>query len=83
MTTNTRQTQAPSPRQHPAPRLWANAMLAMAIAVALGPMAARAQTPIVIQFSHVVTADTAKGKAALKFKELAEARTGGKVRVEV
>ena len=83
MTTNTRQTQAPSPRQHPAPRLWANAMLAMAIAVALGPLAARAQTPIVIQFSHVVTADTAKGKAALKFKELAEARTGGKVRVEV
>jgi C4-dicarboxylate-binding protein DctP len=42
-----------------------------------------AQAPIVIQFSHVVTADTAKGKAALKFKELAEARTGGKVRVEV
>jgi C4-dicarboxylate-binding protein DctP len=39
--------------------------------------------PIVIQFSHVVAPDTAKGKAALRFKELAEARTGGKVRVEV
>jgi C4-dicarboxylate-binding protein DctP len=44
---------------------------------------ARAQAPIVIQFSHVVTADTAKGKAALRFKELAEARTQGRVRVEV
>ena len=42
-----------------------------------------AQTPIVIQFSHVVTADTAKGRAALKFKELAEQRTNGRVRVEV
>lgn len=42
-----------------------------------------AQRPIVIQFSHVVTPDTAKGKAALRFKELAEARTNGKVRVEV
>ena len=48
-----------------------------------GIQLARAETPIVIQFSHVVTADTAKGKAALKFKELAEARTAGKVRIEV
>jgi C4-dicarboxylate-binding protein DctP len=37
----------------------------------------------VLQFSHVVTPDTAKGKAALRFKELAESRTGGKVRVEI
>ena len=44
---------------------------------------AQAQTPIVIQFSHVVTADTAKGRAALKFKELAESRSKGRVRVEV
>ncbi len=44
---------------------------------------AHAQTPIVIQFSHVVTADTAKGRAALKFKELAEQRTHGRVRIEV
>jgi len=53
------------------------------LALALGASAALAQAPIVIQFSHVVAADTAKGKAALKFKELAEARTAGKVRVEV
>jgi C4-dicarboxylate-binding protein DctP len=42
-----------------------------------------AQQPIVIKFSHVVTNDTPKGKAALKFKELAEKYTGGKVKVEV
>ncbi|MDD2608584.1 MAG: DctP family TRAP transporter solute-binding subunit [Giesbergeria sp.] len=42
-----------------------------------------AHDPIVIQLSHVVGADTAKGKAALKFRELAEARTAGRVRVEV
>ena len=48
-----------------------------------GITCATAQSPIVIQFSHVVTSDTAKGKAALRFKQLAESRTGGKVRVEV
>jgi C4-dicarboxylate-binding protein DctP len=44
---------------------------------------AQASSPIVIQFSHVVTADTAKGRAALKFKELAEQRSNGRVRIEV
>src|SRR5437773_113532 len=39
--------------------------------------------PIVIKFSHVVSPDTPKGKAALKFKEFAEKRTGGRVIVEV
>jgi C4-dicarboxylate-binding protein DctP len=42
-----------------------------------------AQAPIVIKFSHVVAPDTPKGKGALRFKELAEQRTGGKVKVEV
>jgi C4-dicarboxylate-binding protein DctP len=42
-----------------------------------------AQSPIVIKFSHVVANDTPKGKGSLKFKELAENYTGGKVRVEV
>ncbi|MDE2362141.1 MAG: DctP family TRAP transporter solute-binding subunit [Hyphomicrobiales bacterium] len=41
------------------------------------------QAPIVIKFSHVVTNDTPKGKGALKFKELAEKYTDGKVKVEV
>ena len=44
---------------------------------------ASAQSPIVIKFSHVVASDTPKGKAADKFKELAEKYTGGKVKVEV
>src|SRR4026207_2382210 len=39
--------------------------------------------PIVIKFSHVVAPDTPKGKAAEKFKELAEQLTGGAVKVHV
>src|SRR6516165_105421 len=42
-----------------------------------------AQSPIVIKFSHVVANDTPKGKGSLKFKELAETYTSGKVHVEV
>ncbi|PNR00659.1 C4-dicarboxylate ABC transporter [Azospirillum argentinense] len=45
--------------------------------------AATAQEPIVIKFSHVVAPETPKGKAAEKFKQLAEQRTAGKVKVEV
>jgi len=44
---------------------------------------ARADDTIVIKFSHVAAKDTPKGRAADKFKELAEARTHGKVKVEV
>ncbi|MCF8164248.1 MAG: TRAP transporter substrate-binding protein [Sulfuritalea sp.] len=42
-----------------------------------------AQSPIVIKFSHVVAKDTPKGKAAEKFKELAEAASKGRVKIEV
>ena len=42
-----------------------------------------ASQPIVIKFSHVVAENTPKGKGALKFKELAEAATKGRVKVEV
>lgn len=45
--------------------------------------AAQAQAPIVIKFSHVVAPDTPKGKGAQRFKELAEQRTNGRVKVEV
>jgi C4-dicarboxylate-binding protein DctP len=41
------------------------------------------QAPIVIKFSHVTASDTPKGKAADYFKQLAEKRTNGRVRVEV
>jgi len=60
------------------------AMLGIAALCAVAVAGAtKAADPIVIKFSHVVAPDTPKGKAALKFKELAEARTNGAVKVEV
>lgn len=60
------------------------ARLAGAAALALTvAMPALAQDPITIKFSHVVAPDTPKGKAAQKFKELAEQYTEGRVTVEV
>ena len=58
------------------------AAVSAAALVAVGPASA-ADQPIVIKFSHVVASDTPKGKAADKFKELAEKYTDGKVKVEV
>src|SRR6516225_9062163 len=46
-----------------------------------GPRAQAA--PILIKFSHVVAPDTPKGNGAQRFKELAEERTKGRVKVEV
>jgi len=46
-------------------------------------LGAYAQQPIVIKFSHVVAADTPKGKAAEMFAKKAAELTGGKVKVEV
>ncbi len=57
-----------------------------AVAMATGalfPFAGQAQAPIIIKFSHVVAPDTPKGKGAIRFKELAETYTDGKVKVEV
>jgi len=51
-----------------------------ACAISLG---AYAQQPIVIKFSHVVAADTPKGKAAEMFAKKASELTQGKVKVEV
>jgi len=56
--------------------------LAAAAAVSM-PGEAPSGDPIVIKFSHVVAPDTPKGKAAEKFKELAEQMTAGRVKVEV
>src|SRR4051812_4307713 len=55
-------------------------LVAMAAAFSFNAMA---QAPIVIKFSHVVANDTPKGKAADRFKELAEKATKGRVKVEV
>src|SRR5690349_5803088 len=58
-------------------------LAAAAAAIVLAPASVMAQSPIVIKFSHVVANDTPKGKGALKFKELAEKYTDGKVKIEV
>jgi len=63
-------------------RFLTGAAAAAAILAGSG-FAAMAQSPIVIKFSHVVANDTPKGKGALKFQELAEKYTAGKVKVEV
>ena len=57
-------------------------LLAAAVAATLAPVA-YAQSPIVIKFSHVVAADTPKGKAAEFFAKRAGELTKGKVKVEV
>jgi C4-dicarboxylate-binding protein DctP len=59
--------------------------LAHGAALAAFPFAARvsAADPIVIKFSHVVAADTPKGQGAVRFKEVLESRSAGRIRVEV
>jgi C4-dicarboxylate-binding protein DctP len=57
--------------------------VASVAALALTGSVSAADSSIVIKFSHVVASDTPKGKAADKFKELAEKYTNGKVKVEV
>lgn len=58
-------------------------MLASVACLALVCGVAHAQQPIIIKFSHVVAVDTPKGQAAERFKQLAEERTHGRVKVEV
>jgi C4-dicarboxylate-binding protein DctP len=59
-------------------------ILAAASVAALALMGpAAADSPIILKFSHVVAADTPKGKAADKFAELAAKYTNGRVKVEV
>jgi C4-dicarboxylate-binding protein DctP len=57
--------------------------LSTAVMLGLSSLYAYAADPIVIKFSHVVAPDTPKGKAAEKFKALAEEKTKGAVKVEV
>lgn len=58
-------------------------LAATLIASAFFASSAMANTPLIIKFSHVVSPDTPKGKGAVRFKELAEKYTDGKVVVEV
>ena len=62
---------------------FAAGLAALTIWAAGQAVPAAADEPIVIKFSHVVAPDTPKGKGALRFKELAEKYTDGKVKVEV
>ncbi len=52
-------------------------------ALLLCASSAWSQQPIVIKFSHVVAANTPKGQAAERFRQLAEERSSGRVKVEV
>src|ERR1700749_2449028 len=63
-------------------RQFGTALSGAAIAAAYG-RPGWAQSPIVVKYSHVVANDTPKGKGSLKFKELAEKYTNGKVKIEV
>ncbi len=58
---------------------WGLALAAWAVLA----LPAFAQQPIVIKFSHVVAVDTPKGKGAERFRQLAEERTKGRVKIEV
>lgn len=55
----------------------------LALALLALPAAVLSAEPIVIKFSHVVANDTPKGKAAERFRALAEKYTGGRVKVEL
>jgi C4-dicarboxylate-binding protein DctP len=59
------------------------AILGFAATLLIVANMAVAQQPIVIKFSHVVARDTPKGQAAERFKQLADERTKGLVKVEV
>ena len=59
-------------------------LLPLICVVVLLPFAASAHAQVItLKFSHVVAADTPKGKAAERFKQLAEAATKGRVKVEI
>ncbi|MFJ9448816.1 TRAP transporter substrate-binding protein [Herbaspirillum sp. NPDC101397] len=64
-------------------KLFAAATTAALLSFALQATPALAQQTIVIKFSHVVANNTPKGKGAERFKQLAEERTKGRVKVEV
>ena len=55
----------------------------LVVTMVLATTTASAQQPIIIKFSHVVAVDTPKGKGAERFKQLAEERTKGRVKIEV
>lgn len=59
------------------------AALALAGCGARGKGAESSGQTYVLKFSHVVTANTPKGKAAAKFKEVLEKKSGGRIKVDI
>ncbi|WP_343349588.1 TRAP transporter substrate-binding protein [Pseudomonas sediminis] len=57
--------------------------LACAAILSCAGLAQAADAPILIKFAHVVADNTPKGQGALLFKQLAEERLPGRVKVEV
>ena len=57
--------------------------LLFAMLLVCTPCAPALAQAIVLKFSHVVAPDTPKGKAAERFRQLAEAATKGRVKVEL
>ncbi len=60
-----------------------SASLLFGLLLLLCALAVQAAEPIAIKFSHVVAADTPKGKAAERFAQLAKEKTQGRVEVTV
>ena len=70
---------------HPPQQIPRRQWLATCAGAALLPFAqaSAAQRDITLRFSHVVAQDTPKGRAASRFKALVEARSGGRITVQV
>ncbi|WP_295582492.1 TRAP transporter substrate-binding protein [uncultured Lamprocystis sp.] len=60
-----------------------SASLLFGLLLLLCVLVVQAEEPIAIKFSHVVAADTPKGKAAERFAQLAKEKTQGRVEVTV
>lgn len=61
----------------------AHALACSTLVLGAGFATAQSAGPIVIKFSHVAAPDTPKGMGADRFKQLAEERSKGRVRVDV
>ena len=57
--------------------------LSIALALAAATPVASAQTPVVLKLATIVGTDNPFSTAAVKFKELAEAKSGGRLKIEV
>jgi C4-dicarboxylate-binding protein DctP len=73
----------PAAREETMSRITRRTALGLAAAAPFAIGKAAHADPLIIKFSHVVTPDAPKGKAAVLFKQLAEKYTDGKVSVEV